>query len=45
MGVISHIGSFWRFRFPSSASLEMDASEFADMLGEFDSSLTQDRPR
>jgi hypothetical protein len=45
MGVISHIASFWRYRFPTTASLEMEASEFADMLGEFESSLTNDTPR
>lgn len=45
MGVIGHITSFWKFRFPPGGPLELDAQELADMLGEFDSSLTFEERR
>ena len=45
MGVIGHITSFWKFRFPPGSPLELDAQELADMFGEFDSSLTFDERR
>ncbi|MCU0881445.1 MAG: hypothetical protein MUF14_02125 [Hyphomonadaceae bacterium] len=39
MGVISHIASFWTYRFPKGSRLEMDAAEYLDLLQEFDNSL------
>ena len=41
MGVISHITSFWDYRFPNPNRLHMQASEFHEMLNEFLTSLTE----
>jgi hypothetical protein len=41
MGVISHITSFWDYRFPNPKRLHMQASEFLEMLNEFLTSLTE----
>ena len=41
MGVISHITSFWDYRFPNPNRLHMQASEFYEMLNEFLTSLTE----
>jgi hypothetical protein len=43
MGVISHIASFWRYRFGEGGALSMDAGEFVDMLTEFDNSLKPEK--
>ncbi|MCA3692304.1 hypothetical protein [Aquidulcibacter sp.] len=41
MGVMSHITSFWDYRFPNPNRLHMQASEFQEMLNEFLTSLTE----
>jgi hypothetical protein len=41
MGVISHITSFWDYRFPNPNRLHMQASEFHEMLNEFLTSLSE----
>ena len=41
MGVMSHITSFWDYRFPNPNRLHMQASEFHEMLTEFLTSLTE----
>ncbi|GIU66838.1 hypothetical protein [Candidatus Phycosocius spiralis] len=41
MGVMSHITSFWDFRFPNPTRLYMQASEYLDLLTEFLVSLTE----
>jgi hypothetical protein len=43
MGVISHIASFWSYRFPEGHSLAMDGLEFCDMLSEFEHSLSSEK--
>lgn len=43
MGVIAHIASFWHYRFPPHEALAMDAMELADLLREFEVSLTPDK--
>jgi hypothetical protein len=43
MGVISHIGSFWAYRFPEGGALAMDGLEFCDMLTEFEHSLANEK--
>lgn len=40
MGVISHIGTFWRYRFPKTTKPQMNAEDYEDMLSEFVSSLS-----
>jgi hypothetical protein len=40
MGVMSHITSFWGFRFPNPSRLYMQAAEYLDLLTEFLLSLT-----
>jgi hypothetical protein len=40
MGVISHISSFWNFRFSAGPHSVPDAEEFRDILLEFEKSLT-----
>ena len=37
MGVISHIVSFWRFRFPDAASLKVDGEELSLIFQDFNS--------
>ncbi len=41
MGVMSHITSFWDYRFPNPSRLRMQASEFYELLNEFLTSLTE----
>jgi hypothetical protein len=38
-GVISHIASFWRFRFPKNKPLEAGVSEMVDILQDFEQGL------
>jgi len=41
-GVVSHIASFWRFRFPKGKPLEAHAAELLDMLQDFEAGLGAD---
>jgi hypothetical protein len=41
MGVMSHITSFWDFRFPNPGRLYMQSAEYLDLLTEFLVSLTE----
>ena len=43
-GVVSHIASFWRFRFPKSKPLEANVGELLDILQDFESGLGGDAP-
>jgi hypothetical protein len=43
-GVVSHIASFWRFRFPKGKPLEANVSELLDILQDFESGLGGDVP-
>jgi hypothetical protein len=43
-GVVSHIASFWRFRFPKGKPLEAQVGELLDILQDFDSGLSGDAP-
>ena len=38
-GVVNHITSFWRFRFPKSQPLEAGAAELLDILQDFEAGL------
>ena len=38
-GVISHIASFWRFRFPKGKPLEANVGELLDLLQDFEAGL------
>jgi hypothetical protein len=40
IGVISHIVSFWRFRFPDKASLTVDGEELSMIFQDFISGFT-----
>jgi hypothetical protein len=40
VGVVKHIDSFWRFRFPDSAMPVMDADEAIEVLHDFESTLS-----
>jgi len=39
MGVISHIASFWRYRFPDQRSLNAPMEEVIDILQDFEANL------
>jgi hypothetical protein len=39
MGVISHIASFWRYRFPDLRSLNAPIEEVVDILQDFEANL------
>ncbi len=39
MGVISHIASFWRYRFPDARSLNASTTEVVDILQDFEANL------
>ncbi|MEI6439119.1 MAG: hypothetical protein WCO83_02830, partial [Alphaproteobacteria bacterium] len=39
MGVISHISSFWRYRFPNERSLNAPTGEVVDILQDFEANL------
>jgi hypothetical protein len=41
IGVLSHIASFWRFRFPADIPPEAAAEDACDLLHEFDANLVQ----
>lgn len=41
MGVMTHITSFWDYRFPNPNRLHMQASEFQEMLNEFLTGLSE----
>lgn len=43
LGVVSHMSSFWRYRFPPGAPLEMAVEEGLDLFREFESSLARNR--
>jgi hypothetical protein len=38
-GVVSHIASFWRFRFPTGQPLEANVGELLDILQDFEAGL------
>lgn len=40
VGVVRHIDSFWRFRFPAGAAPLMDADEAVEILHDFSATLT-----
>ena len=40
MGVVSHIASFWSFRFPDKNSMQIDAKGFEDILMDFVNGLS-----
>ena len=40
VGVIAHIASFWRYRFPQGMPLVADIDEAVDLLADFDSGLS-----
>lgn len=40
LGVIHHVVSFWRFRFPNGARAKVCAEELADLLADFEMSLS-----
>lgn len=42
MGVVSHIASYWTFRFKPGAPLQAEVGEYLDMLNEFDVSLASE---
>lgn len=42
MGVVSHIASYWTFRFKPGGPLQAEVGEFIDMLNEYDLSLASD---
>lgn len=41
IGMISHIASFWRYRFPLGASLRASADDVFDLLQDFETGLSQ----
>jgi hypothetical protein len=41
IGVISHIASFWRYRFPAGKPLTVDLREAVDIVQEFEASLSE----
>ena len=43
-GVVSHIASFWRFRFPKNKPLEANVGELLDILQDFEAGLGGDAP-
>jgi hypothetical protein len=43
LGIVSHMSSFWRYRFPSGTPLEMAVEEGLDLFREFESSLARNR--
>ncbi|HEX2814829.1 MAG TPA: hypothetical protein VHN39_00430 [Phenylobacterium sp.] len=43
-GVVSHIASFWRFRFPKNKPLEANVGELLDILQDFEAGLSGDAP-
>jgi hypothetical protein len=43
MGIISHISSFWNYRFKSEKEPKIDVNEFLDILREFESGLAPKR--
>ncbi|MDR7115752.1 hypothetical protein [Caulobacter sp. BE254] len=40
VGVVAHIASFWRYRFPASAPLVADIEDAIDLLQDFDAGLS-----
>ncbi len=43
-GMVSHIASFWRFRFPKDTPLEAPVDELLDILQDFEAGLSGDPP-
>lgn len=43
-GVVSHIATFWRFRFPKTRPLEAGAAELLDILQDFEAGLGGEAP-
>lgn len=41
IGMISHIATFWRYRFPPGASLRASADDVLDLLQDFETGLAQ----
>jgi hypothetical protein len=39
VGVVRHIHSFWRFRFPGEGAAVMDADEAIEVLHDFESTI------
>jgi hypothetical protein len=44
IGVISHIASFWRFRFPAGGPLKVELDEAVDIVQEFEAGLAEPQP-
>lgn len=43
MGVISHIVSFWDYRFPKGGELDIDSRDFESILRDFNSSIENEK--
>jgi len=41
IGIISHMASFWRFRFPAGAPLKVEITEAVDIVQEFEAGLAE----
>jgi hypothetical protein len=41
IGIISHIASFWRFRFPAGSPLKVEITEAVDIVQEFEAGLVE----
>jgi hypothetical protein len=44
LGVIEHIVSFWRFRFPDAAACSMTPDALEDIFKDFESLRSESRP-
>jgi len=40
LGILSHVVSYWRYRFPRGASIQVGEAELAEILFEFEAGLT-----
>ena len=40
VGVISHISSYWRYRFPAGEALTVDVEEAIDIFQDFEAGLS-----
>ncbi len=43
LGIVGHMSSFWRYRFPNGAHAEIELEEAADLFREFDAGLARSR--
>ena len=41
VGALSHIATYWRYRFPERAALRADTEDVLDILQDFEAGLTQ----